>query len=212
MKIKKFTFNGFSENTYIIYDDTKECVIIDPGCYLESEKEELNSFIVSQELIPVLLVNTHCHIDHIFGNSYAAKKWKIKLIIHQLDLELLKNAKEIAISYGFTNYEVSPLPERFISEGEKIKFGNSELNILFIPGHAPGHIALYSKKENFIISGDTLFRGSIGRTDLPGGEHEVLLSSIREKLFILSDNTTVYCGHGPETTIGFEKNQNPFFK
>tara|TARA_B100000795_G_scaffold151857_1_gene113758 strand:- start:6109 stop:6747 length:639 start_codon:yes stop_codon:yes gene_type:complete len=212
MKIKKFTFNGFSENTYIIYDDTKECVIIDPGCYLESEKEELNSFIVSQELIPVLLVNTHCHIDHIFGNSYAAKKWKIKLIIHQLDLELLKNAKEIAISYGFTNYEVSPLPERFISEGEKIKFGNSELNILFIPGHAPGHIALYSKKENFIISGDALFRGSIGRTDLPGGEHEVLLSSIREKLFILSDNTTVYCGHGPETTIGFEKNQNPFFK
>jgi hydroxyacylglutathione hydrolase len=212
MKIKKFTFNGFSENTYIIYDDTKECIIIDPGCYLESEKEELNSFIVSQELIPVLLVNTHCHIDHIFGNSYAAKKWKIKLIIHQLDLELLKNANEIAISYGFTNYEVSPLPERFISEGENIKFGNSELNILFIPGHAPGHIALYSKSENFIISGDALFRGSIGRTDLPGGEHEVLLSSIREKLFILSDNTTVYCGHGPETTIGFEKNKNPFFK
>ena len=200
------------ENTFIVYDQTKECIIIDPGCYSIEEKEELLSFININQLKPTLLINTHCHIDHIFGNNFVNKKWNTKLVINKLDLEILKSAHVVAQSYGFNNYEPSPQPSKYIIEGDIITFGKSELKVLFTPGHAPGHISLYSKKDEFIISGDVLFMNSIGRTDLPGGDYETIIKTIKNKLLTLPKQTKVYCGHGPETTIDNEKNNNPFLR
>jgi len=212
MKIKKITFNNFMENTFIVYDQTKECIIIDPGCYSIDEKEELLSFININQLKPTLLINTHCHIDHIFGNNFVNKKWNTRLVINKLELEILKSAHVVAQSYGFNNYEPSPQPSKYIIEGDIITFGKSELKVLFTPGHAPGHISLYSKKDEFIISGDVLFMNSIGRTDLPGGDYETIIKTIKNKLLTLPKQTKVYCGHGPETTIDNEKNNNPFLR
>ncbi|MDB9895399.1 MBL fold metallo-hydrolase [Flavobacteriales bacterium] len=212
MKIKKITFNNFMENTFIVYDQTKECIIIDPGCYSIEEKEELLSFININQLKPTLLINTHCHIDHIFGNNFVNKTWNTRLVINKLELEILKSAHVVAQSYGFNNYEPSPQPSKYIIEGDIITFGKSELKVLFTPGHAPGHISLYSKKDGFIISGDVLFMNSIGRTDLPGGDYETIIKTIKNKLLTLPKQTKVYCGHGPETTIDNEKNNNPFLR
>jgi|TARA_B110000483_G_scaffold227878_1_gene290101 glyoxylase-like metal-dependent hydrolase (beta-lactamase superfamily II) len=212
MKIKKITFNNFMENTFIVYDQTKECIIIDPGCYSIEEKEELLSFININQLKPTLLINTHCHIDHIFGNNFVNKKWNTRLVINKLELEILKSAHVVAQSYGFNNYEPSPQPSKYITEGDIITFGKSELKVLFTPGHAPGHISLYSKKDEFIISGDVLFMNSIGRTDLPGGDYETIIKTIKNKLLTLPKQTKVYCGHGSETTIDNEKNNNPFLR
>ena len=212
MKIEKLTFNNFMENTFIVYDQTKECIIIDPGCYSEEEKDKLLSFIKSNKLKPTLLINTHCHIDHIFGNNFVNKIWDIELAINKLDLEILNGAHLVAQSYGFNNYEPSPLPSRYIKEGDFITFGQSKLKIIFTPGHAPGHISLYSQKDNFIISGDVLFMNSIGRTDLPGGDYEILIKTIKTKLLTLPEKTKVCCGHGPDTTIDNEKKNNPFLK
>tara|TARA_B110000305_G_scaffold46702_3_gene49829 strand:+ start:9630 stop:10271 length:642 start_codon:yes stop_codon:yes gene_type:complete len=212
MKIKKITFNNFMENTFIVYDQTKECIIIDPGCYSIEEKEELLSFININQLKPTLLINTHCHIDHIFGNNFVNKKWNTRLVINKLELEILKSAHVVAQSYGFNNYEPSPQPSKYIIEGDIITFGKSELKVLFTPGHAPGHISLYSKKDEFIISGDVLFMNSIGRTDLPGGDYETIIKTIKNKLLTLPKQTKVYCGHGSETTIDNEKNNNPFLR
>ena len=212
MKIKKITFNNFMENTFIVYDQTKECIIIDPGCYSNEEKEELLSFITINQLKPTLLINTHCHIDHVFGNNFVNKNWNTGLVINKLDLEILNSAHLVAQSYGFNNYEPSPQPSKYITEGDIISFGKSELKVLFTPGHAPGHISLYSEKDEFIISGDVLFMNSIGRTDLAGGDHETLIKTIKTKLMTLPKQTKVYCGHGPETTINYEKNNNPFLR
>lgn len=200
------------ENTFIVYDQTKECIIIDPGCYSIEEKEELLSFININQLKPTLLINTHCHIDHIFGNNFVNKKWNTRLVINKLELEILKSAHVVAQSYGFNNYEPSPQPSKYIIEGDIITFGKSELKVLFTPGHAPGHISLYSKKDEFIISGDVLFMNSIGRTDLPGGDYETIIKTIKNKLLTLPKQTKVYCGHGSETTIDNEKNNNPFLR
>ena len=161
---------------------------------------------------PTLLINTHCHIDHIFGNNFVNKKWNTRLVINKLELEILKSAHVVAQSYGFNNYEPSPQPSKYIIEGDIITFGKSELKVLFTPGHAPGHISLYSKKDEFIISGDVLFMNSIGRTDLPGGDYETIIKTIKNKLLTLPKQTKVYCGHGPETTIDNEKNNNPFLR
>jgi len=210
IQLQSFTFNEFQENTYLIYDDTKECVIIDPGCYHPHEQQELKSFIEYHKLKPLKLLNTHCHIDHVLGNRFVTEKWNIDLEIHQLDLPTLRSVKDYCQLYGFHNYEESPEPSKFLCEGEVISFGNSKLDVLFTPGHAPGHIALHSKDQKFIIGGDVLFHMSIGRTDLPGGDFDTLLSSIKTKLLPLEEDTLVYCGHGPSTTIGFEKNNNPF--
>ena len=212
IQIQTFTFNGFQENTYILFDDTKECIIVDPGCYDNQEQETLSNFVSENNLKPVLLINTHCHIDHVLGNYFVAEKWKLDLAIHELDVPTLMSVKDYCTVYGFHNYKESPLPSHFLNEGEKVKFGESELDIQFTPGHAPGHIILNSKKYNFIIGGDVLFQMSIGRTDLPGGDFDTLIVSIKEKLLPLDDNTKVYCGHGPTTTIGFEKANNPFLK
>tara|TARA_B110000196_G_scaffold102639_1_gene89205 strand:- start:139 stop:774 length:636 start_codon:yes stop_codon:yes gene_type:complete len=210
MEINQITFNPFQENTFILWDETKECIIIDPGCYEKNEKEYLSNFIESNNLKPVKLINTHCHIDHILGNKFVSEKWKIDLYMNKKDLPLLEGAGDIAKMYGFENYKGSPHPKHFLEEGDVLEFGNSKLGILFTPGHAPGHICLLNKEENFIVSGDVLFNGGIGRTDLPGGDYDTLIESIKTKLMTLQDETIVYCGHGPSTSIGRERLSNPF--
>lgn len=209
MKIKQFTFNPFSENTYILYDDTKECIIVDPGCHDENEKELLSAFIEENSLEVISLINTHCHIDHVLGNNYVKNKYGVDLYIHKEDIPTLKANEVVAPIYGFNNYEPS-VADKFLEEGDVVKFGNSELKVIFVPGHSPGHIALVDEKGKFCINGDVLFQSSIGRTDLPGGDYDTLISSIRNKMFQLSDDMRVYCGHGPSTNIGFEKQNNPF--
>ena len=212
MQIQVFTFNQFFENTIIVFDKTKECVIIDPGCYTISEKDTLQKYISINNLVPVKLINTHCHIDHILGNNFIAKTYDLEIEMNANDMELIKNSNEIAQLYGFTDYEMSPLPKKFLNEGDTLEFGNSQFKILFTPGHAPGHISLYSEKDGLLISGDVLFNNSIGRTDLPGGNYDLLIESIKNKILTLNDNTIVYCGHGPSTTIGNERLNNPFLK
>ncbi len=212
MKIKSFTFNPFQENTYIVYDETKECLIIDPGCYTDSEQAILKEFIISEELKPVKLINTHCHIDHILGNKFTKKQWDIELHIHKEDLPLLEHASNISETYGLKEYQESPYPKFFLDEGDKINFGKSNFEILFTPGHAPGHICLYNKDNNMLIAGDVIFQGSIGRTDLPGGDHTTLIKSIKDKIFTLPKKTKIFCGHGPSTNLEFEQKNNPFLQ
>lgn len=209
IQIQQFTFNPFQENTYLLYDETGECVIIDPGCYEHHEKEELKNFITSQGLKVVKLLNTHCHVDHVLGNNFVKNEYNVGLEMHEKDVPTLESVKVYAPSYGFVQYEPVE-PDTFLDEGDQVKFGNSILDIVFVPGHAPGHIAFYNKEQNICIGGDVLFQMSVGRTDLPGGNHETLISSIHEKIFPLGDDMVVYPGHGPETNIGFEKQNNPF--
>ena len=203
------TFNPFQENTYILYDETKECVIIDPGCYEKEEKKEMKKFIEENKLKPVRLLNTHCHIDHILGNSFIADTYNLKLEMHEKDLPVLNSTVDYGQLFGL-NVDPSPQPEKFLQEGDEIKFGNSKLKVIFVPGHAPGHIAFVCEDQKFVINGDVLFEGSIGRTDLPGGDHETLIESIMQKMLPLGDDYKVYTGHGSPTTIGFERNNNPF--
>lgn len=210
MKVQSFTFNLFQENTFVLWDNTGDCIIIDPGCYEKNEDQKLVDFIKENDLNPVKLINTHCHIDHILGNKFVSEKWNLELYMHKTDLPLLEGAGDIAKIYGFENYKGSPYPKHFLEEGNVLEFGESKLEILFAPGHAPGHICLYSKEDKFIVAGDVLFNGSIGRTDLPGGDFDTLIASIKTKLFHLENETVVYCGHGPSTTIGNEKLNNPF--
>lgn len=209
IEIHEFTFGPFAENTYVLYDETRECVIIDPGCYDNNERQELVDFIKSEELKPVKLLNTHGHIDHVCGNTFVAKKYNLGLEMHKEDLETLHSLPQVCQLYGL-NAEESIEPSVFLNEGDIVKFGNSSLEILFIPGHSPGSICFVSKEDKFVVGGDVLFHGSIGRTDLPGGDHEGLLSNIRKKLFALEDDFIVFSGHGEQTTIGFEKKNNPF--
>ena len=209
MQIKKLTFNPIQENMYVIYDDTKECIIIDPGCYFHQEKEELRSFIEENELKPVKLINTHCHLDHICGNKYVAETWKLKLEANKLDEYNLQRSIEAGILYNMP-IEPSPPIEVDLKEGEEIRFGNSSLAILFTPGHSSGSISFYSEAHKFLIAGDVLFRMSIGRTDLPGGDFDTLIDTIKSKLMILPKDVMVYSGHGEESTIGYEMKNNPF--
>ena len=207
--VASFVFNPFQENTYVLYDDTNQCIIVDPGCYTPAEKKELSDFISNNDLKPVKCINTHCHIDHILGNQYILDTYGLKPEIPQDELPLLEAAPQYGKMWGF-EMEPSPQPERFINKGEAIRFGNTELEVLYTPGHSPGHITLYCKDDGFVISGDVLFLQSIGRTDLPGGDHQTLIHSIKTVLLPLGDDIKVYSGHGPQTTIGFEKKNNPF--
>jgi len=212
MNIKSFTFNTFQENTFVVYDKSKECIIIDPGCYSKKEEEELSEFIIEKELTPVKLINTHCHIDHILGNQFVTEKWDLELYMHKKDIPLLENAGVVAQMYGFKDYEGSPYPKHFLAQDDTLTFGESSFKVLFTPGHAPGHVCLYSKENNLVIAGDVLFQGSIGRTDLPGGDHNTLINSIITQLFPLPNETQVFCGHGPATNLGYEKDHNPFLQ
>ncbi len=211
LTVKSFTFSPVQENTYLLYNAEKHCCIIDPGCYFPEEKEELKSAIEKMGLIPVLLLNTHCHLDHVFGNKFVYDTWGLTLHLHEKEKPVLDFAPQSGILYQlpFNNYD-GPLV--YLKGGENIKIGVEELEIRFTPGHSPGSISFYYKDGGFIIGGDVLFNGSVGRTDLPGGDFTVLVNSIQTQFFTLPDETKVYSGHGEVTTIGFEKMNNPFVK
>ena len=211
LKIESFTFNPFAENTYVLFDETKECVIIDAGCYDLAEENELALYIDTWGLTPVALLQTHCHIDHLFGANFVFEKYGLKPQIHINENIVLNSAMQIAQMYAVT---FKDLPEPIISlkDGGSFKFGNTTLKLILTPGHSPGSICFYSRENNLLLAGDVLFQMSIGRSDLPLGDSVSLINSINEKLFILPDATAVYPGHGPSTNIGYEKENNPFLK
>jgi len=209
IQIKNFVFNPFYENTYLVFDETKELVIIDPGCFSSEEQKILVQFIDENKLKPVRLLNTHCHIDHILGNSFISDKYNLKVEAHLADEFLIEGAKSHAMVFGLKVEEVAPIGN-YLNEKDQIQFGNSKLDIVHIPGHSPGGLVFYNKKESFMIVGDVLFDNSIGRSDLPGGDHNLLINSIKSKLFPLGDEMIVYPGHGTETSIGKERISNPF--
>jgi glyoxylase-like metal-dependent hydrolase (beta-lactamase superfamily II) len=209
MQVATFTFNEFSENTYVLFDETKQCAIIDPGCHSASEQNELANFITQNNLIPTLLLNTHCHIDHVLGNAFVAKKYNLPLHLHQKELETYKDTDRWAKMFGMVVEEI-PEPQVYINEGQNLNFGKTNLQILLTPGHSVASLSFYEPQTKQLISGDVLFYQSIGRTDLPGGNFETLITSIKTKLLVLPDETRVYSGHGPKTSIGFEKANNPF--
>lgn len=208
-EIKAFTFNPVQENTYLLYNEQRICIVIDPGSYFDHERDELRSFIAQNHLTPVLLLNTHCHLDHVFGNKFIAEEYNLTLNTHALEKNMLELAPASGLMYNlpFDNYTGTVT---YLKEGDTVQLGEDELEVIHAPGHSPGSICFYCKKQQFIIGGDVLFQRSIGRTDLPYGDHEALIRSIREKLFTLPPETTVYPGHGPATTIGEEIAHNPF--
>tara|TARA_B100000941_G_C28493506_1_gene549448 strand:+ start:899 stop:1537 length:639 start_codon:yes stop_codon:yes gene_type:complete len=209
LKIKSFTFNPYQENTYLIFDDSKEAVVIDPGNYEAYENELISKFIDENKLQLKKIILTHCHIDHCLGNKYLNEKYGAELLIPFDERDLYKNVENIATLFGFANY--SHLDENeYLKEKDKIEFGDIKLDVLFLPGHSPGHLAFYFKNDNVCFSGDVLFYNSIGRTDLPGGDHDTLISSIKNKLFLLNPNTIIYPGHGQKTTLKNEMKDNPF--
>jgi len=207
--VKKLTFNDFQENTYLVFDDTNECVIIDPGCYYQSEREMLIQAIKQFKLKPVLLLNTHCHLDHIFGNKFIKDTYKIPFLANKNELPIIESAPTVAGVYGIQFDEVV-IPDKFLNDGDEVTFGNTTLKVLFTPGHSPGSISFYDNENKFVISGDVLFHDSIGRYDFPLSDYDTLMNSIFNKLLTLEDEVKVYSGHGPETFIGREKRNNPF--
>ncbi len=208
-KLKHFTFNNFGENTWVLSDESGSCIIIDPGCYRKVEQQELKDYILSENLQVEKIVNTHCHIDHVLGNAFAKREFGAPLLIPEGEKSVLEAVPVYAQPWGFPAYEHTG-PDGFLPNEGELTFGQTILQILYVPGHSPGHLAFYHQAGGFCINGDVLFRGSIGRTDLPGGNHQQLLNSIAQTMFALPDDTVVYCGHGPETSIGFEKQHNPF--
>lgn len=209
ISIQNFTFNEFQENTYVLYDHTNECVIIDPGCHKPSEQQELVRFIESNGLKPVKLLNTHCHIDHVLGNTFVTSTYKVPFYLHEGELFTYNDTLRWTTLFGIAPLEV-PEEKVFVTELDTIRFGESELKIAYTPGHSVASITFYNLEQKFAIAGDVLFRESIGRTDLAGGNHAVLLESIRTKLFVWPDDVKIYSGHGEPTTIGHERRYNPF--
>ncbi|RED99743.1 MBL fold metallo-hydrolase [Marinoscillum furvescens] len=211
MEIKTLVFNPFYENTYILFDETKEAVIVDPGCYEDYERKELIAQIEQNDLNVKLIVNTHCHIDHVLGNYYMKEHFGCPLWIPEGEAEIFRAVTVYAPQWGITQYTEAQ-PDKLMKEGEPIRFGNTVLNTICVPGHSPGHFVFHLPEEQTLIGGDVLFKESIGRTDLPGGDHDQLLQNIKSKVYTLPDDTTVYPGHGPHTTVGHEKLHNPFVK
>lgn len=211
MQIKTFTFNPFQENTYLAIDEQKNAIIIDPGCSNPSEEALVDNFIQEENLNLLAIVNTHCHIDHVFGNAHFAEKYQLEIYTHKGELQTLAQAETTAKMYGLSSYRPSPIPTQFLEEGERISFGEMEFEVLFVPGHSIAHIAFYNEKEAVLFGGDVLFKGSFGRYDLPGGNLQTLKNSIIEHFFQLPENVIVYSGHGPSTTIGEEKGSNPIY-
>lgn len=207
ISIQKFTFNPFQENTYVLHD-SKSCVIIDPGCYDREEQEVLVQFIDANQLKPEAILLTHAHLDHIFGVDFLQKHYGLDCYIHEKDLFTLQMGERSAALYGIPGFVPPAIPNKLIQAGDLLTFGSMSFKVLFTPGHCVGHVVFYNAQQQFVINGDVLFAGSYGRTDLPGGDLEVLKDSIFNVLFKLPEDTTVYCGHGPETTIGKEKRTN----
>ena len=209
IQLAVFTFNEFYENTYLLYDETRECVIIDPGCNTADERRRLKEFIDQKHLSPVALLNTHCHIDHVLGNWYIAETYGLALQAHKEEIPVLEACPMVANMYGI-NYTTSPAITKFLDEGDIVRFGNSDLKVYYTPGHSPASIVFFDSESKILVGGDVLFEGSIGRTDLPGGDFDTLINSIRTKIFPLGDDVMVFPGHGDSTTIGDERRNNPF--
>lgn len=211
LNVQPFTFNPVQENTYVLFNESGQCCIIDPGCYFPAEEKALADFIEQNKLTPVFLLNTHCHLDHIFGNRFVHQKWNLTLHISKQEKPVLDLGPATGERWQlpFENYDGD---FTYIDEGDTIKLGADELHILFTPGHSPGSLSFYSKENKFIISGDVLFQGSVGRTDLPGADFNLLEESIKTKLYTLPEDVIVYPGHGDSTTIGDEMKTNPFVK
>jgi hydroxyacylglutathione hydrolase len=209
--IKSFIFNPVQENTYVLSDEKDACCIIDPGCYFPAEKTQLQEYVEQQGLTPQLLLNTHCHLDHVFGNKFVHDTWSLPLHLNAKEKPVLDAGPAMGLNWGLP-YENYRGPLIWLEEGQRISLGENELKVLFLPGHAPGHVGFYCEKQGFVIGGDVLFRGSIGRTDLPGGDFGTLIRSIKDQLWVLPDEVVVYPGHGEPTTIGYEKRHNPFLK
>ncbi|MEY3507032.1 MAG: hypothetical protein RIR44_264 [Bacteroidota bacterium] len=207
--IKAFTFSPISENTYVLYNNEGKAIIIDPGCYFPNEQETLKNFLTDNSLTPVYLLNTHCHLDHVFGNKWVHETYGLEPHLHPNEEAMLALAPVSGERWGlpFQNY-TGPL--HFLNDGDTVLLGDTEIQVILAPGHSPGSICFYIPSQGDLMGGDVLFRGSIGRTDLPGGDSETLLHSIREKLWVLPEETVVYSGHGIKTTIGYEKRNNPF--
>ena len=210
-QIKKFTFNGFQENTFLIYDETLESVLIDPGNNSIAEDEEILDFIHSNNLELKKVVLTHAHLDHVFGLAFIEKQFGLKALLHPGEVTVLEQAANVAKMYGVP-FRGQPEAGGFLTDADQLTFGNQSLSILFTPGHSPASICFYSEENKVLIGGDVLFLQSIGRTDLPGGDFDTLISSIKNQLFVLPDDVIVYPGHGPKTTIGYEKTNNPFLQ
>jgi glyoxylase-like metal-dependent hydrolase (beta-lactamase superfamily II) len=211
LQIQSFTFNPVQENTYVLYNEKGAACIIDPGCYFSGEEQALRGFVTANNLTPVLLLNTHCHLDHIFGNRFVQQTWGLTLHLHPLEKQVLDRGPASGQAWGlpFTNYDGEL---NYLEEGDEVLLGNEPLQVLFTPGHSPGSVCFYSKAHKFVIGGDVLFNDSIGRTDLPGGDFKTLEQSIKTKLYTLPEDVVVYPGHGPSTTIGDEIKTNPFVK
>jgi len=209
LTVKRFIFNPIQENTYVVYNGKDACALIDPGCYFPEEKQTLSHWLKESRLQPNILLNTHCHLDHVFGNKWAAEKYDLELQMGEKEEWTFKFAPESGIHWSmpFENYSGNII---FLKEGDELLLGKDKLEVLFTPGHSVGHVVFYNRQQGFVIGGDVLFRMGIGRTDIPGGDAALLLKSIREKLFTLADDVIVYPGHGEPTTIGFEKENNPF--
>lgn len=210
MKIQSFVFNPFYENTYIISDDEGISFVVDPGCYEEHEREEISDYIETNKLHIVGVYNTHCHIDHVLGNYFIKSKYSVPVHIPVDEQEVLRSVAVYAPSWGITGFDDHQADKLIPNEGI-IEIGQLSFEIIHSPGHSPGHLAYYHRDSNVVIAGDIIFRDSIGRTDLPGGNHEQLLQNIRTKIFTLPDETKIYSGHGPSTTVAYERANNPFF-
>jgi len=209
IKIQSFVFNAFQVNTYVLSDETGECVIVDAACYTQNEKDSIDQYITSHHLKPVKLINTHCHVDHVLGMKHITTKYGTTVEVHDADIKLLTDAKKYGVVFSF-DVEEPPVVTSYLIEGKDVTFGNSVLKTFHVPGHSPGSIAFYNSEQKFVITGDVLFKGSIGRTDLPGGDYDQLMQSIYKKLMILPPETEVLPGHGPSTTIHEEALNNPF--
>ncbi len=210
MTVHSFEFNPFAENTILAFDETGEAALFDPGCWDDREWRALVGFVEKNGLTVRRLINTHCHLDHVFGNRWAAEKWGLPLEIHRLEIPVLARFEDSCRKFGVPVVASQPEPGGFIGDGDLVTFGKTTLRAILAPGHSPGSLCFFEEKEATLIGGDVLFFESIGRTDLPGGNHETLLKSIRERLFALPPETVVYPGHGPTTTIRHEMENNPF--
>jgi glyoxylase-like metal-dependent hydrolase (beta-lactamase superfamily II) len=209
--LQQFTFNLFSENTYVVADAQGQAAIIDPGCMDAAEQAELRDFIAQKALTPVLLLNTHCHIDHVLGNHFVYETYGLRPWIHRADERDLQRLESYGPVFGIRAM-ASPEPAGYLEHGQEISVGSLRFELREAPGHSAGSICFVNHEEGYVISGDVLFAGSIGRTDLPGGHYETLLQSVRNQLFTLPEHFVVHPGHGPATTIGREQRTNPFFQ
>jgi hydroxyacylglutathione hydrolase len=212
IKLEKLTFNPFQENTYLLYDETGECLIIDPGCMDLQEQQRLASTIMAKQLKPVMLIHTHLHLDHVFGSKFVANNWELPVLAHKADEFFIPITKEYALKFGIQVNENPPALTGYLSEGDEVGFGKSSVKVIHVPGHSPGGVCFYAAEEKILVAGDILFAGSVGRTDLAMGDYDALIDNIKAKLLILPDDTVVYPGHGPSTTIGQEKLSNGFLQ